>query len=528
MLKRCFSILFFAVVLNSCVEEEAKSTDIEELKELIEELQEVKSENKELKAKIRVAKTQGRKKSESKELKRAQNHSIELLDENKKLSEKLSDVETEFSSFREEIQKHIQNARKADIGRRFDKVRSQKDEGFSKVSIVEITDEMIRVKHRSGFTNFTAETAPKGWAQRYFMGVNLGGDTDSLLATSTSHSSSTQSAANDEFEASDEENLHKAVVIISGDGGAGTGFFVDINGGIYLYTAAHVLSGNSQKSLKIVDKAGRRYRKFGRLEIAHGADIARIQMAERVPYALKLPRRSSITDKAPFIALGNPGGGSVITTHQGSVEAMGPKSFEINADLVPGNSGGPIISKGGKTVFGLVTHAIKGKKDFVSSGTRYGNVRRFGARFDVPIKWQRSSLRSFLSEPEKIKKVARVTRLLYALSELRPGVNGLRLDTRLSGGDSALKIFEQNKDMAVVRSILKMNTSLARKKIRPDAGALNKHYRGLMNKALSAAQSQMRSFKSSTPSPYHWELSKEVRDDRENAVNALKRAISRI
>ena len=131
----------------------------------------------------------------------------------------------------------------------------------------------------------------------------------------------------------------------------------------------------------------------------------------------------------------------MINDSQGEVQAVGAESFEITAHVIQGNSGGPIIRKDTNVVLGLVTHGIQGRDDVFAENTRFSKIRRFGARLDREIKWTKISLSQFLKEPETLNEFDRTTRLLFALSVLRPTANGLRLTTVVNGRVSAMQIF---------------------------------------------------------------------------------------
>lgn len=313
----------------------------------------------------------------------------------------------------------------------------------------------------------------------------------------------------------------KAIVLIEGEGGAGTGFFVKHSTGIYLYTAAHVLSGNRKPVFKTID--GRKYTRFGRLEVAKGADLVRMRVNESVPAKLRMAKAGRIEMGGDIVAVGNSGGGAVLTENKGVIQGVGDVSFEIDAEVIPGNSGGPILAASDHHVLGLVTHATQGQGDVWASKTRYSKIRRFGVRFDRRRKWVKVALKTFQEEPYEIAKMNQVTRLLYALSILRPTRNGLGLSTQVRGGTTALQIFEENSWMNSVQKLFKMNRSLSSKAVKADMRAIKTAFARYYQEILSASRNQSR--KMTRLSPYHMDLAKGYFAQRKDAEKALSKTL---
>jgi len=532
LMKSCVPLIssLFLALLVSCESNQDNSGDLLELREEYEALerQQRRTERKNAKIKEKEREAQEALKLEFEGVKSQLVKSTEELRITKTKKEELEqEIKDLKHDFEQSTNRFVRRARSTGIGLKLDRLIAEDGEAYQNVKIVEFIGNSVRIRHDTGFATLTSESVPRAWVKNYYLDP---AEEEQKRKNKIDETSSEDPADNKKSGIDDLERAQKAVVLISGDQSSGTGFFVKSGTRTYLYTAAHVLSGNSLSSLEFVTKSGRKYTSFGKLEVAHDVDVARLHVGEPVPFALTLPKRNSITNGLACVGLGNPGGGTVVTADKGQVQAVGPKSFELDAKLVKGNSGGPIVGEHGKIVYGLVTHALLAKRDRISSGTRYSRIRRFGARFDIPIKWHRTSLSTFLKEPVKLVKIARITRLLFALAALDPGRNGLRLNARVRGGNgkSALYILQENKDMRVVQRILKMNRSLSEKKIKPDQKSLNKHFRNLLNEALSAAKSRMLSIKNSGTSPYHMEEAKDLFQTHAEAVKNLQNNIQRI
>lgn len=152
--------------------------------------------------------------------------------------------------------------------------------------------------------------------------------------------------------------LLNAVVTISGNEGAGTGFICNFHGKPYVATNQHVLAAGNQLIIRTTSGEALIPQKFF---AATNADITLIQCAS-VPAGItpleiaKLPD-SSIHQGDPVIIPGNSKGDGVITQTPGKLLAVGPQRVEVDNPVYPGNSGSPIIHLSSKNVIGVLTEA---------------------------------------------------------------------------------------------------------------------------------------------------------------------------
>lgn len=207
------------------------------------------------------------------------------------------------------------------------------------------------------------------------------------------------------------EDVAEAIVVIEGDAGAGTGFLVEDEGKLYLYTAAHVLSGN--KTLKVKLRTGRQLKKFGKFEASGGADLVRIELLEDFDKPLKLADKSgqSSQDMTVFAA-GNSGGGGTVGFLEGKIQGVGAESIEIDAGVIQGNSGGPILDGITHEVLGVVTHLVAARKDQWAKETRFSEIRRFGCRVDRAWDWDERPIGVFLEEGQQLKELTDLNELM--------------------------------------------------------------------------------------------------------------------
>ncbi len=207
--------------------------------------------------------------------------------------------------------------------------------------------------------------------------------------------------------------LAGAIAVIEGDRSNGTGFFGRSGGKVYLYTAAHVLSGNSRLQVKLRD--GTLVRKFGALEAAEGADLVRLPVEEEVPQALGIaPESGSAKVGDSVFASGNAGGGGTVGFEEGKIMGVGPESIEIDAEVIQGNSGGPILDGRSRRVIGVVTHLTAERKDLWAEETRFSEVRRFGCRLDRAWEWKQVPVDIFLKEGKAVLAIQEQSELMIA------------------------------------------------------------------------------------------------------------------
>lgn len=181
--------------------------------------------------------------------------------------------------------------------------------------------------------------------------------------------------------------IQQSVVNISSKNSRGTGFICKLWGIPVLITNAHVFADMIHCSIEDMFKNTYQYR--GAL-ISKERDLAilEIDLPPGVkPLALnynvgKLPLNTQLN------AYGDSKGAGVIVELSGQLIGIGPNDIEISAPIVPGNSGGPVVTADGK-VIGMSTYLLLPPNALATDGTRFGNaqkqntgIRRFAIRVD--------------------------------------------------------------------------------------------------------------------------------------------------
>jgi S1-C subfamily serine protease len=168
-----------------------------------------------------------------------------------------------------------------------------------------------------------------------------------------------------------------SVVTLVNDSTFGTAFFIDANGD--LLTAAHLVIGSS--ALRIVDNTGgsQVVRVLGvdtRLDIAE----LRVQLAGP-PLSLGDPETVQAGDS--LVLLASPKNASLPMSSTGVVTAADSAVIRFQADIRPGNAGGPIVGLGGK----LMAIALQGPQSGSHAGWTLPITR---ARADLNV-WHGST-----------------------------------------------------------------------------------------------------------------------------------------
>lgn len=207
------------------------------------------------------------------------------------------------------------------------------------------------------------------------------------------------------------------VVIIEGDQGNGTGFVCGSGEEAWIYTAAHVLSGNRRISVR--DSAGQVYREFEFLECAEGVDLVRLKPKQADLEGLDLTTYSNAPKVGDVIvAVGNSLGTGILSGEAGRVTSIGETMWEVDAEIIPGNSGGPIISLKTGQVVGIVTHLTIHHGGVDNNPHADPDVKRFAARLDKEWEWRRVPVSRLVKEWQHIEKVSEDSSVAWAAISL--------------------------------------------------------------------------------------------------------------
>lgn len=188
------------------------------------------------------------------------------------------------------------------------------------------------------------------------------------------------------------------VYLVDAGESQGTGFLLKEEGEAYFYSNIHVFRTADRANLR--NSQGKVIEIPKTIELAEGFDLLRFQTSKTNGLSLGGPPRLGES----IYALGNSSGRWVITKNSGEVLGVGDSTFEVSCEIVPGNSGGPIIDKEG-SVIGVASFLTYGEDDSATEGTRYSQTRRFGFRLDRPFKWESVNYDTFRKEAAFINSI---------------------------------------------------------------------------------------------------------------------------
>jgi hypothetical protein len=228
------------------------------------------------------------------------------------------------------------------------------------------------------------------------------------------------------------------LIIIKTDHDSGSGFIAQVDGKTYVYTNAHVICGTPEgftsKIESIKTASGRNIPTPYEIELSntydpnssHGLeDVARFQVTLKegeTAYALA-ETDFSISINQRVTAYGNSLGGDAVTSLDGAVLGLGKDRIEVSCEIVPGNSGGPIVLTDTKQVIGISTYLDAGKRDIWTRGTVFEKVRRFAVRPEKVTQWRKMQYTSLMSSLAELKAFDRDTLTLSAACYLDPKPN---------------------------------------------------------------------------------------------------------
>jgi S1-C subfamily serine protease len=210
----------------------------------------------------------------------------------------------------------------------------------------------------------------------------------------------------------------RAVVLIKGDIGEGTGFLVKTKDGPVVITNQHVIANNP--NIRITTSNGVTIAPLS-FKAATDRDLAMITIKDAgYSYLTLAPDVTAVAAGDPSLTPGNSEGGEVMLNTVGKVLAIGPDRIEVDNPFYHGNSGGPVYDSKTNQVIGVVTEAIKvdtsddlDKASFSSrSSAIQGSMRYFAMRVDNVPQWEDIDLRAYEGETAFLDKFDQRSRSL--------------------------------------------------------------------------------------------------------------------
>lgn len=176
----------------------------------------------------------------------------------------------------------------------------------------------------------------------------------------------------------------KLVIIECNDGSSGSGFLLEMDGKTYLMTNEHVVRSTQTPYARLLDGTPL---SLGNFSVATDRDLARFEVmgCSIKPFMLS----DMLPNTGDTVAVyGNSLGGGVATESKGFIQGVGPLRIETNCEIVPGNSGSPLVASDGKVLAVAAFIDRRGSDEWTVKNTRYeSSPRRFAIRF-TSVAWK--------------------------------------------------------------------------------------------------------------------------------------------
>ncbi|WP_395744454.1 trypsin-like peptidase domain-containing protein [Prosthecobacter sp.] len=405
---------------------------------------------------------------------------------------------------------------------------------YQNVKVMAVTPQGVKIVHDAGISVVPAASLPKEWLAKFAPEAAAmptapkeeARPAEKPVETAPPPAAGTSSAgtAVSSFDPSSLVFIKTA----NGDAtGNGSGFIARANGKTYVYTNAHVLCGEigsfTTKILSIKTASGRIIPTPFELELSEmqdgGAETGLEDLA-RFPVTLSEGESAyEISELDPntamnsrIIAYGNSLGGDVITSLPGNILGLGTDRIEMSCEIVPGNSGGPVVLEQSKKVIGISTYLVKGKGDIWARNTKWEQMRRFAMRPDKVTKWRRMQYTALMSSTAELSAFHRDTLSLAAASYLNPKPNNAGFDVSVqSKGDFELrKVLTEGSRHSLGRSITgamskvnqRLTGSFGGNKAMMSAQGVRPYFAEFFATVAQASSSQMQSMQNADRAPY--------------------------
>jgi len=315
-----------------------------------------------------------------------------------------------------------------------------------------------------------------------------------------------------DWKAASKDDAIGCVVVFEGKSASGSGFLCNSEGQTYIYTNAHVISGNP--GLKIADSRGNSYQDIEYVEAAGkgfaNGDVVRLKLKTPRQRALRLSEQQVLHDQ-DVMALGNSQGEGVVTVLRGEIAGVGPDKIEITADIVQGNSGGPIVDEETFEVVGISTYGVH-KVDVWSKNTELDRVRRFGLRPANVRRWERFSLRDFINQGRHVQQLGANIQAMRLLKLLEYFTDGIKYSRNLTAEGEYLvgDLIDRHRRHPIVRELFVINDQLEFYK-----GSSRAQMVAIYKERLRLARSKVADFRwRVTRHQYAWFHRKQILDAR--------------
>lgn len=378
------------------------------------------------------------------------------------LDKRLAKINEELAESAKSFKAAVEKARNDASGKELGDITMTNGKLLRGVKIRKVDETGLSLSYADGIGTASVELMPENLQQKYDLGANalVPKLMTALAAFQSTASSGAVTAKNQGPEVKPSNNAAtpsvasappgtpapaegasfdaRCLVIIKTDRGSGSGFIAQAGGKTHVYTNAHVICGTpagfTSKIVSIKTASGQNIPVPYEIELsnnydpeaAHGLeDVARfpVSLKEGEPSYTLADTNLSVSVNQRVTAYGNSLGADAVTSLSGMVLGLGTDRIEISCEIVPGNSGGPVVLTDTKQVLGISTYLNAAKRDIWTNGTVFDRVRRFAVRPDKVTKWRKMQYTSLMSSLAELKAFDRDTLTLAAACYLNPKPN---------------------------------------------------------------------------------------------------------
>jgi hypothetical protein len=316
----------------------------------------------------------------------------------------------------------------------------------------------------------------------------------------------------------------EAMVTIEGEGGKGLGVLVREGDKLWLYTAAHVFGGHQK--LAITAANGNKLTRFGQLQVAEAADIARLEVQEEGLAALEWApaERTLRQNMGLFVLAGDEPWTSAIP------EAPPAEGKPVS---IPGGGesagGAVVLDANDAALLGIVVRPdAKRGELFPRPGADFSRMNLAFLRPSGEMDWKTVGVAAYLAEGRMIAEYDTMTRLATALATARFAGGRIQFEGLAGTGLSPMQILEENKKIPAIAELLAFNSAEdeATKKIKPNEQDVKRKAIGILTSAAAAVRQSAQGFDPAKFTGLNRVLAEESAAWRAPAEQALRENLS--
>ena len=313
-----------------------------------------------------------------------------------------------------------------------------------------------------------------------------------------------------------------AAVSIEGDITRGSGVLVKEDGKVWLYTSAHVLSGNQK--FTITGAGGRKLARFGELQLAGETDLARLEVkddAAAVAIEWAPPERSPRENMGLLVPAGDQIGISAVLGRPADgqpVEIMGGR------DRAPG---GMVLDQNDAALLGILIRTGGGRAGlFELPGEPAFEPKGFFLRPGPATEWTAVQVPAFLAEGRALAEYDRMTRLTMALATIKAGGGAIRFEGVLGTRTSPVEVLEQHRQIAAVAELLDLHAGTDTRKIKMNEQDARRKLVGILNSIAAAVRQSTGGFDPAKFNGFHRAAARQSAAWRASAEQSMREAIA--